>query len=207
MTASEDLLGWVFVLREWEPGNAKKALLSLLDRIQVGRGQYVENAAVDYLDGLDVEGFRGLVHLPDNRDLIAGGMPCDVAESISRSLQYKLDGFRRIVKLRAEQNRGWVRTFNKLKHLFLAFPTSERGSIEIWVPTEFKLTSDRATMGRAWLSASADEATRYARDAIVAQAVLHDTLAIILQARFGDEYQPQLWVLEAAQMAPRSEIE
>ena len=41
MTSTEDLIGWLFTLKEWKPGNAEYSLFLLLDRIHVGkRGHY-----------------------------------------------------------------------------------------------------------------------------------------------------------------------
>jgi len=53
MTSTEDLIGWLFTLQEWQPGNAEYSLFYLLDKISVGkRGYYEEKRAVSLLSGL-----------------------------------------------------------------------------------------------------------------------------------------------------------
>ena len=42
MTSTEDLIGWLFALQEWQPGNAEFSLLILLNKIQVGKRGYYE---------------------------------------------------------------------------------------------------------------------------------------------------------------------
>ncbi len=157
MTSTEDLVGWMFVLEQWRPGEAEFSLLLLLDRIQVGKkgkeGDYTEERAAALLAGLDEEGFRRLIHIPNDDELLASGMPHEEVEVINRSLLPKLEGWRRIVNSRVEQDRGWVRAFNKLKHHMLAFPTPEREKEEVWLPTRirFDKTRNRVDLGRAWL--------------------------------------------------------
>lgn len=196
MTSTEDLIGWLFALREWQPGNAEFSLLMLLNRIQVGKRGYEEKQAVSLLSKLDGDGFRELCHIPKGEELINSGMSQEEVDNIKRSMPFKLEGWLKIARTRAEQNRGWVRIFNKFKHHMLAFPTKERGKNEVWLPTSIKLdkVNNRVLMGQGWLEVSANELRKLAGDAITAQAVLHDTLALILVTRYSEKYVVQKWV-------------
>ena len=111
-------------------------------------------------------------------------------------MPFKLEGWLKIARIRAEQNRGWVRMFNKFKHHMLAFPTKVRGKDEVWLPTSIKLdkVNNRVLMGQGWLEVSANELRKLAGDAITAQAVLHDTLALILVIRYSEKYVVPKWV-------------
>lgn len=205
MTSAEDMVGWLFALHEWRPGNAKFSLFILLDHIRVGerserRGiDHTEMRAVSLLSSLDGRGFRDLVHVPDDDELLASGMPKEQVETIKRSMDFKLEGWRRIVNRRAEQERGWVRAFNKLKHHMLAFPTRERDKEEIWLPSRVRFdgSRNRVLLERAWLEIRADNVRRFAGDSIAAQAVLHDTLPLILVTRYGEKYNAPQWVTRA----------
>lgn len=205
MTSTEDMVGWLFVLNEWQPGNAEYSLFLLLDRIKVGQrdkkrgSDYTEARAVDLLAGCDEKKFRNLVHIPSDEELLASGIPDEQVENIKRGMSSKLEGWRRIAERRKEQDRGWVRAFNKIKHLALAFPALERGKGEIWLPTHIRLDRhrNRIGLGRAWLEVSVDRARRLAGDAIAAQAVLHDTLALILVTRYSEKYDAPQWVIRA----------
>lgn len=205
MTSTEDMVGWLFALQEWQPGNVEFSLFLLLDRIRVGSKSkgidHTEARAVSFLSGLDEQGFRNLVHVPNDSELLASGMPKDRVEAINRGMASKLEGWRRIANRRAEQGRGWVRAFNKLKHHMLAFPTREHGKEEIWLPSRirFDRSRNRVLLERAWLEVSTDEVRRLAGDSIAAQAVLHDTLALILLTRYGEKYNVPQWVTKASQ--------
>ena len=202
MTATEDLIGWLFALQEWQPGNAEYSLFLLLDRIQVGkRGHYEEKRAVSLLAGLDGEGFRTLCHIPKDDELINSGFPKELVDNIKRSMPLKLEGWLKIAKRRAEQSRDWVHMFNKFKHHMLAFPTRERGKDEIWMPTSinFNKKEHYVRLRGGWLESSVNELRRQAGDAFAAQAVLHDTLAIILTTRYNEQYTRPQWVIKAHQ--------
>ncbi len=201
MTSTEDLLGWLFALQEWKPGKAEHSLFILLDRIQVGRGSYHEDNAVSLLTSVDAEGFRRLFHIPKDKELISSGISVELVDTVNRSVPFKLDGWLRIAKRRAEQDRGTVRMFNKLKHHMLAFPTQERGKDEVWMPSSIRMDrkQNQIRLGRGWLGANPNNIRGLVSDAIVAQAVLHDTLALILLTRYGEQYHAPNWVVRAYQ--------
>ena len=202
MTSTEDLVGWLFILQEWQPGNAEYSLFLLLDKIQVGkRGHYEEKRAVSLLAGLDGEGFRILCHIPKDDELINSGFPNELADNIKRSMPRKLEGWLKIAKKRAEHSRGWVRMFNKFKHHMLAFPTRVRDKDEIWMPTSinFNKEHNNIKLAQGWLESSVNELRRLASDAIAAQAILHDTLAVILTTRYKEQYTVPQWVIKAYQ--------
>lgn len=201
MTSTEDLLGWLFALQEWKPGNAEHSLFILLDRIQVGRGSYLEDDAVSLLTGVDAEGFRRLFHIPKDEEMVSAGISAELVKDINRSIPFKLDGWLKIARRRAEQDRGTVRMFNKLKHHMLAFPTQERGKDEVWMPYSVRMDKkqNQIRLGRGWLVANPNNTRRLVSDAIIAQVVLHDTLALILLTRYGEQYHQQNWVVRAYQ--------
>lgn len=201
MTSTEDLIGWLFALQEWQPGNAEHSLFILLDKITVGRGKYSEDNAVSLLSSVDAEGFRKLFHIPKDEELIGSGMSKELVINIKHSLPFKLEGWRKIATRRAEQDRGWVLMFNKLKHHMLAFPTQERVKNEVWMPCSTRMNKDKneVRLRRGWLEASPNELRRLVSDAIAAQAVLHDTLATILITRYGEKYSAPDWVIRAYQ--------
>ncbi len=202
MTSTEDLIGWLFTLQEWQPGNAEYSLFLLLDKIQVGkRGCYEEERAVTLLEGLDGEGFRTLCHIPNDNELINSGFSKELADNIKRSMPRKLEGWLKIAKRRAEEGRGWVRMFNKFKHHMLAFPTRMRDKDEIWMPTSINFDKEHHNikMGQGWLESSVNELRRLAGDAIAAQAILCDTLGVILNTRYNEKYTVPQWVTRAYQ--------
>jgi len=202
MTSTEDLIGWFFALQEWQPGNAEYSLFLLLDKIQVGkRGHYEEQQAVSLLARLDGEGFRTLCHIPTDDELVNSGFPEELVANIKQSMPRKLEGWLKIAERRAEQNRGWVRMFNKFKHHMLAFPTRGRDKDEIWMPTSIKFNREghHIRLGQGWLESSVNELRELAGGAIAAQATLHDTLAVILITRYNEKYAVPLWVTKAYQ--------
>ena len=201
MTSTEDLLGWLFALREWQPGKAEHSLFILLDRIHVGKGRYREDNAVSLLTRVGAEGFRRLFHIPKDKELISAGISVELVNTLNRSVPFKLDGWLTIAKRRAEQARGTVRMFNKLKHHMIAFPTQERGKDEVWMPFSVRIDrkQNQIRLGRGWLEANPNNIRRLASDAITAQAALHDTLALILITRYGEQYNAPNWVVRAYQ--------
>jgi len=200
MTSTEDLIGWLFTLEKWQPGNAEFCLFLLLDKIKVGQRDYQEERAVSLLSGLNEEGFRTLCHIPTVDELITSGFSKELADNMKRSMPRKLEGWLKIAQRRAEQGRGWVHMFNKFKHHMLAFPTKVRGKDEIWMPTSIKFNRDYGIgLGQGWLESSIKELRRLAGDAIAAQAILHDTLAIILMSRYDEKYTVPEWVIKAYQ--------
>ena len=201
MTSTEDLIGWLFTLEKWQPGKAEFCLFILLDMIKVGQGDYKEERAVSLLEGLNEESFRTLCHIPTVDELIACGFSKELADNMKRSMPRKLEDWLKIAKRRAEQGRGWVRMFNKFKHHMLAFPTRARGNDEIWMPTSVKFNKEGhyIKMGQGWLESSINEIRRLAGDAIAAQAILHDTLAVILSTRYNEKYKVPQWLIKAYQ--------
>jgi len=134
VTTSEDLLGWLFVLRDWRPGTPEGCLFALLDKVQVGVGAWSETAAKDLLESLDEDGLRKIMHVPTDQELTANGFEAGLREAVTRSISAHLGGLMRVAQRRLEGGRGYVVSFNKLKHLLLALPTRERGKYEVLVP-------------------------------------------------------------------------
>lgn len=200
MTSTEDLLGWLFTLKEWQPGTAEFSIVRLLDNIQIVPKQ--EADAVALLSRLDEQEFRQLIHVPDRRALLASGMSVELVDTIDTSIGPKLEGWRKIARIRLEGERGRVRAFNKLKHHMLAF-YSPLQKDEIFIPSDIRL--DRAQnivkLKSANIEVSANMVRQFATDARMAQAVLWDTLALILMTRFNEKHDPPSWVISAYRAA------
>jgi hypothetical protein len=120
MTATEDLLGWIAVLREWHPDD-DYSLFRLLDSVRVG--QELESEIIEYLSMLDPEGMRALLHIPSDNELSAMGLQPEEVAKVNISIPAKLEGFLKVAHLRAKNDRGLVKGFNKVKHMLLAIPT------------------------------------------------------------------------------------
>ncbi len=196
MTSTEDLLGWLFALKEWQPGNAEFSLVRLLDTINIGPQK--EKDAVELLSKLDEQGFRQLLHIPIRQELIDTKVSIELADSIDNAIRAKLNGWLKVANIRLESDRGRVRAFNKLKHHMLAFD-SPLHKDQVFIPSDIRI--DRAQnlvrIKTANIEVSANMLIRFANDAVLAQAVLWDTLALILMTRFGESYNPPQWVINA----------
>jgi hypothetical protein len=198
MTSTEDLLGWLFALKEWQPGTAEKSLFILIDKIQIGRGRHTEEYAIALLTELDGEGFRTLLHIPDDGELISSGISKEFVDNLKRSLPFKLSGWLKLAQMRQEQNRGRVGMFNKVKHHILVFPSKQRNKSELFVPFNVRIegTPPSILIGKGQITADVNTIRKLSGDALAAQAVLHDTLAIILITRFAERnYQAPTWVV------------
>lgn len=199
MTSTEDVLGWLFALRDWKPGDVERCLIRLLDKVQVGSGQYTEEKAAELLASLDPTGLRALLHIPEDGDLEKAGFPVQVRQRLNESIPANLDGLRRLVELRHRDNRGYVVAFNKLKHLLLAVRTDVRGRHEVLVPKwrRFDEREKAIHMDMAWIGCSPQDVRVLASRAIAGQAVLNSLLGIILWTRFGEAYTSPAWAVNA----------
>lgn len=202
MTSTEDLLGWLFVLKEWKPGNPEKSLVFLLDRVQVGKRPHTEAAAQRLLDSLDAPSFRELVHVPKDDELEAAGFPKNVRDRLNSSIPANLDGMKRLVELRQRENRGYVVAFNKLKHLMLAIRTDTRGKEEVLVPGRFSFDEEnnRISIQTAWISSEPQNVRVMASRAVIAQAVLNSILGVILWIRYGETSGNPPWAVAALRL-------
>lgn len=197
MTASEDVLGWLFVFKGWKPGTAKDSVFALLDRVRVGVSPWTEDAAIKLLDSLNPDEFRRLLHIPSDQELVEDGWALDLRDRLSTAIPANLDGLKRLVELRHRDNRGRVLAFNKLKHMLLALPTTERGKNEVLVPKWMRMASDGIHLQNVWLEASEKNVRLMASRAIIAQSVLNTILGIVLWTRFGAPYEAPQWALDS----------
>lgn len=181
MTSMEDTLGWLFALKEWEPGTAAKCLLANLDTIQVGRGEHGEDQAAEILSTLDGPRLRQILHIPVDDDLRKAGASDELVEAVEKALPYKLDSLRRVADRRRESGRARVAAFNKLKHMLLAFPIrDDEGKPQIELIKGRGYASGEIHLNTVTLEVSAANIEIMAGNALAAQATLWDSLALIL---------------------------
>lgn len=198
MTSLEDTLGWLFALKDWEPGTAAKCLMANLDTIQVGRGVHDEDAAAELLSVLDGSKLRKILHFPKDDDLRRAGASDELIEALEKALPYKLDGLRRVAERRAEGNRGRVVAFNKLKHMLLGFLVrDDEGKPQVELIKGSGYDSGEIHLNTVTLEVSAANIDIMAGNALAAQASLWDTLALILWSRFGEQHNAPPWVHHA----------
>jgi len=188
VTATEDLLAWAQVLRQWNPGKPATQLFSLLDKVQVRPQDEAEIAA--FLKGLTPSGLRQLLRISPNPELVAHGVPASEIESIERALPHILEGWIRLAEIRVAKERGLVTAFNKVKHVLLAFP--EGNYIRL------ARVIQENTLSGLRVEVSADYAANRARQAVECQAILHSTLGVILTAN-GLREPTADWVIKALQ--------
>jgi len=209
MAALEDALGWLFVLRDWQPGTPGGSLFFLLSQVQVGKNPWKETDARELLNSLDFDGFRKLLHIPSDLELEADGFPPDIRAAIATSIGANLDGLKRVADKRLIERRGHVVAFNKLKHLMLALPTAMRGKQEVWIPNwlqkdsdgrAFDLTIDGVHIQSLWLEASVENIRLMVSRAIIGQAILNSLLGLILWTRFGEPYETPAWAANAVNL-------
>ncbi len=194
MTAMEDTLGWLFALRDWQPGTAAYCLMANLDSIQVGRGNHDEQHAIEFLTSLDGPKLREVLHLSGDETLRKAGLGADLIAKVDHSLPYKLDGLHRIAERRAEANRTRVEAFNKLKHMLLAFPIHESSSrtvVELIKGRGYK--DGEIHLNTVTLEVAAANIENMASNALAMQASLWDVLALILWVKFDERLDPPPW--------------
>jgi len=198
MTAMEDTLGWLFALRDWKPGTAAFCLMANLDSIQVGRGDYDESHAIEFLASLDGPKLREVLHIPSDEGLRQAGLEEELIAKIGPSLPHKLDGLRRIAERRSEANRTRVEAFNKLKHGLLAFPTRETNSkVVVQLIRGKGYKKGEIHLNTMSLEVSAANIHDMAGSALAMQAQLWDMLALILWFRFGERREIPAWASHA----------
>ena len=198
MTSTEDMLGWLFVLREWKPGDVRHGLWPLLDKIQVGSGKYSEEKATAWLDSLDAEGLRTVLHVPADDELAVAGFPDQARERVNQAMPASLAGLKRLVELRQEEDRLRVRAFNKLKHHFVALRrAASPGEVLIPVWKDLDETANEIRMATLTIEATPENARVMASRSIIAQATLNSWLGIIMWTRYDEPYENPVWAVRA----------
>lgn len=197
MTSTEDVLGWLFVLRDWKPDSAATSLFVLLDKVKVGVPPWDEEAAAKLLDELNPDGLRALLHIPTEGQMETGGFSDEIRAMVTTSIESNLDGLKRLVNLRQSEKRARVRAFNKLKHLLLAMPRESRGKHWVLVPELMSFDGKEIHLQTVQIEASQKNVELMASRAIVAQAVLNGLLGMILWTRFDEPYKTPEWAMKA----------
>ena len=201
ITATEDLLGWIAVLREWNPAD-DYSLFEQLDKVMVG--PKLESDVLDYLTGLDTDGLRGLLQVPSDDELLAMGLRPEEVAKIDDSILAKLDGFLKVANFRTRDNRGLVKGFNKVKHMLLAIPTDVSEGHQVLLPKIGSVTppSDDSPRRVKIDGARIDTTPHYirgrVRQTLEIQAVLCDVLQFILYTRYQQPYIHSQWVHDVA---------
>ena len=191
VTATEDLLGWAQVLRQWKPEEPSKQLFTLLDRVQVGPTE--EDEILGFLKGLKMSEFRDLLRMPPSSELAANGLPAQEVKDVDLALPHLLEGWIRLAEIRMRNNRALVTAFNKAKHMMLAFP--EDGYIRL------ARVESGNILGGLRVEISDEYALGRARQAVECQAILHSTLGLMLTTNGLREPTAQ-WVTKALQTWP-----
>jgi hypothetical protein len=197
MTATEDLLGWVAVLREWHPDD-DYSLFRLLDSVRVG--QQLESEIIEYLLMLDPEGMRALLRIPSDNELSAMGLQPEEVAKVNISIPAKLEGFLKVAHLRAMNDRGLVKGFNKVKHMLLAIPTDGFERHQILLPKIGGVTTNgdngpsKTRIDGARIDTNPDYIRGRVRQTLEIQAILCDVLQFILYARYQQPYVLPQWV-------------
>lgn len=120
-------------------------------------------------------------------------------EAIRRTIPKKIEGFLNIAKLRASNERALVKAFNKGKHQFLAFPIDRSGGHQRLLPTAKQVKTGESQgqsykMDGALIDTTPEYISGRARQARESQAVLCDTLLLILNGLYGHEFPAPEWI-------------
>lgn len=200
VTSTEDALGWMFALRDWQPGTAKGSLLYLLNRINVGRGDHTDAAAIDYLSGCSQEEFRRGLHIPTEAELAEASYPEEFRAHINASNQAVREGMLGMARFRAEEDGTRVAGYNKAKHFMLGrlVGNTEAFHVEL-VDARIRRRGQEEgwELKRVTVLPNAAEAQRDARRAFANQAVLNTLLGTVAITRFGFAYESPTWVQRA----------
>lgn len=198
MTACEDTLGWLFALRDWQPGTAARSLIANLDTIQVGRNEYDEAHAFAFLASIDAPMLRQILHIPADDELRVAGLSDELIAKVETSLPHKLDGLRRIVDLRSRSRRTQVEAFNKLKHMLLAFPSVDpQSNWHVQLIKGRGYEGSEIHLNTVTLEVSPANVKQMAGDALAMQVQLWDILSLILWVRFGEKAEQSPWLAHA----------
>ena len=201
VTSTEDALGWVWVLKEWDP-NDDYSLYKLLDKTDVNPS--VENKIAAHLKGLDANGGRKLFHVPTDDELLASGVPAETVDLVAESIPKKVEGFRKVHEFRTKMGRNMVKGFNKTKHMNLVFPVDRPSGRAILMPKgQVKSASDQGSesirIDGVEIVPSVDYIKQRAQRTLESQAIVWDTLALILQIRFHTPTTTPDWLETAFQ--------
>ena len=196
VTATEDVLGWIEALRKWKPSE-DFSLYHLLDKINVD--PKLEKKLDTYLAGLEPEELRAILHLPTNSVLLGRSWPQTTIDALDKSLPKKIEGFRNVLEERSKNARSIVKGFNKTKHMLFAFPINRPSGRHILLPTE-KLVSEKNdpkplySIDGVIIETTPEYIRGRSNVARVSQAVLCDTLLLVLNCLYENEYQPPAWM-------------
>lgn len=206
MFAAEDTLTWVCALLEWEPHSPsfETSLLVLLDRIQVGRksktNDYSEAGLRDRFDLMTVADFRRGLSLPqsDAELLARPNWPPSISAPLDPHVGAWLDGVRRIVRGRLNDDRALVRAFNKTKHGLLAgFGEDLDGAPAVILYSLQGVKDGRVNLLRSFVRAKPLDIERRVQWTIQIAAVLHVILSIILGVHFDEWIDTPQWVRDS----------
>lgn len=204
VVSSEDLLGWFFALKEWNPGTPDGSLIAGLDRIQVGRHRWTEAKALELLQAMTAHDYRVMMRIPTSEELQTGGWDSQAIKTIETAMAAQLNGIKRLVVKRSEKDRSRVNAYNKAKHGFLAFPERYKGKQCIAFKWARGGYSDPAGIYLEQHLVLIDPQTirMLLRDGIGMQAVLNSLLTLVLWTRYDERIESAPWVRQAFLMLP-----
>ncbi len=205
VAALEDVALWYFVLREWKSG---EALFDLMNRIQVRdtKGyKYSTQNAVDALSDWTIADLRREFGLPSDDELLESGWS-------EVGLNYYIDGLREALvrlksglELRLEDEGILRKSYNKIKHGVLAFPTTEHSKIGVSVQILSRRAPGRpgGKINVGWISFDDDALRRLASNAVIVSEALWALLNLIYIYRFDRSWRLPKWPVPNPLLRPR----
>ena len=127
------------------------------------------------------------------------GVPAGLVSRIAGAITKKIEGFLKVHELRSKSGRSMVKAFNKEKHMLLAFPRDGPSGHGILLPTArikaaTKIHAEIFTIDGVEIRPSPGYIRNRAKRAMEAQAILWDTLSLILQTRYRTVAPTPDWV-------------
>lgn len=189
MLAGEDTLHWIFALLDWEPeGPLDTSLLARVDRVTIGVGKYQESSLIVRLDGMSPAEFGHQLKIPATVDI-----PERVAFH-DDYLRHWQEGVKRIAKRRLDDDRIYVRAYNKTKHGLLAVYNAEgTGGPSVDLLTASDYSTVPVPLRRVSVRALPLDIEQRVIWTLQMQAVLQGILTMVLGAHFGEWVATPRW--------------
>jgi hypothetical protein len=195
LKSTEDLLGWIVALRDWEPGTVAGALLIKVDRVRIERE---EDKLEEALGEISAESWRKWLHIPSDPALRESGFTDAEIGLLHRQLAGQLDSVKKVLQLRLGDERGRVVAYNKVKHVMTGIYRPEQQEVMLVSQIEHRPEADGpgevAIKHSLTIPATPEQVIFLAGQATASQAVLNVILGMVLRTRFSEAYEPPQWV-------------